>query len=404
MKIALISTPWAPSDSPTIALGALKSVLQQHGHYCKCFYSSNRFYEVATEVLNEGVDYMMEIITMDPGLLIYDWLFSRTAFGPHPKDKHYIDFYLQNYLKDQFVEMREQFEKLMDEIAREPWDEYDYIGFSCTHSQTIPSLALAKCIHREHPEVPLIFGGCAVDAQAAVELAKFSHVSLAIIGEGEKALIDFLENPTDEKVINAPSLTAEEFSNLPVPDYDEFYAEIDSVECSIEGSRGCWYGDKITCSFCGMVPEAKFRPNRNIIDNIKQLANKYNVKRFEFSDLLIPSSFIHTVFPKTQDLNLHFHYNIRADTFSQNHLDKLEVVRKGGTDSFFEGTVPSRLYFASQMVQILWIVAHLVFASRNSICERRVELQGFGCDSKNDSLSLSGNAISSYRTAKSILS
>jgi len=339
MKIALVSTPWAPSESPTISLGLLKATLRQHHHSCRCFYVSNQFYQAASQEMGEDVEFMMELITMDPDLLIYDWLFSRRVFGSHPRDAEYIEEYLaQNSFKNDLIKIRERFESLMDDIADEPWDEYDYIGFSCTHNQTMSSLALAKTISQKHPHLKIIFGGCAIDSKAANELSSQApYVDHFFIGESEKSLIQFLEQPSDAKIIHPQPLTTEELSGLPVPNYDEFYDETGSHDCAVEASRGCWYGDKTICSFCGMVPEARYRPNRNVLDNIQELKEKYDIKFFEFSDLLIPSSYIDSIFPRTVDMGLRFHYNIRVDTVNPNHLDKLRIMRDGGTQSFFVG-------------------------------------------------------------------
>lgn len=313
-NVALISMPWAPLETPSIAIGLLKSILLQNNILCQSFYFSNKFYAIVQESYEGPIEYTVEQISGDTLNRSHEWLFSRKAFG---EDRGKGDFAL-----------RDKFEHLVDCLGLQDWSDYTLIGFSCTFDQTISSLALAKVIKQNFPSIPIAIGGATIDQDLKDEIEKnVPWIDHICVGDGEKAILELVEK---EKCFTS-YLTEEEFNLLPAPNYDEFYNEYtgNTRYCSIESSRGCWYGNRNLCSFCGMVPKPAYRIKRNFVDEIRYMKSRYGVKCVDFSDLVFPAENIETIVGAT-GLDTPFSCNLRSDTIKQNELDKFGELHKAG--------------------------------------------------------------------------
>jgi radical SAM superfamily enzyme YgiQ (UPF0313 family) len=65
----------------------------------------------------------------------------------------------------------------------------------------------------------------------------------------------------DQVLSGGPAGLTENLDSLPIPDYTEYFEEL--KECGLENkfsktvipyesSRGCWWGEKTMCTFCGV--------------------------------------------------------------------------------------------------------------------------------------------------------
>jgi len=185
-NIALICLPWAPPTQPCIALGLLKSVLQASNIPCTCFYLENQFYNLlSVKTETEKYREIMAIATSQDEIL-YDWLFARKAFEVSEFENEYISRYLPD---KKYLELRNKFEKLIDELSTQNWGVYDYLGFTCTFNQIVSSLALSKSIKENYPEVKIMLGGAYFDQENSSEIIKYADwINYIFIGESEKQL------------------------------------------------------------------------------------------------------------------------------------------------------------------------------------------------------------------------
>ncbi len=332
-NIALVSMPWAPYESPSMAIGLLKSVFIEHGYRCQAFYSSIRFYRVLQKHLEGIIERRIDEITASTYSQLNDWLFARKAFGVEG------DGFLETYSEDPvYLKVREDFELIIDEISQQPhWMEFDLIGFTCGFNQTVSSLAIAKAIKRCHPSVSIVFGGRSLDQEISEQIFKnTNYVDAIIVGEAElsfpQAIPGILQG--EVKFISSPPLSTEEYNCQPLPNYDEFFEESNSVCCSMEASRGCWY--KPLCSFCGMVPEGPYRQKKDMLPEIVYLKNRYSITEIQFGDLVFPTAGLR-LFEQTSDLGIDFMYNLRVDSIKPRNIQQLKSMKEGGTKSVFIG-------------------------------------------------------------------
>lgn len=96
------------------------------------------------------------------------------------------------------------------------------------------------------------------------------HLDYVFQGEAEHSLIDFLERdslarPRSSMVVK--STGSPPVADLPTPDYEQYVAQLSEFESlateiaatgywhPIETSRGCWWGERSHCTFCGLNAE-----------------------------------------------------------------------------------------------------------------------------------------------------
>lgn len=350
--------PWDNPEFPSMALGTLKSVLIQNDMQCDCWYFSNQFYSILEKHLNEPAKDIINRITSNAQAHVDDWLFSRSAFNIDKSD--YIEKFIgpNLHLNTQaLLQIRNEFEIVLKDIVNKfNWTTYDYIGLTCTLNQMVSSLAMSRFIKQKHPKVKTMLGGAVLSEENGQEILNSSTwIDWVFIGDGENTLIRAIKDDiTKNHVKNIPGLltrnddttflskkeylTQEEFNNLPFPDHDDFFVSTKNTKCPMETSRGCPHSDKVTCSFCSMAPDAKFRVKKQITDEVLYLKNKYpQIKQFEFMDLNFPVHLRMHEFSKLKHLNLSFVCTTRSDALLPHNINNLKLIKNGGMDGIFMG-------------------------------------------------------------------
>ncbi|MBU0727235.1 radical SAM protein, partial [Patescibacteria group bacterium] len=167
---------------------------------------------------------------------------------------------------------------------------------------------LAKKIKQKNPNIIVVFGGAELFPSFANEIIeKCPFIDHIILGQGEKALLDIVNNATRTKVLD---LSGSEIylDDLLIPHYDTYFNEckkIDSEKKSdfqnvgriipIMGGRGCWWAEKSRCSFCGGCGDDEQknfqRTPADIVREMRILSKRYKSKYFNFIDAIDPSDF-----------------------------------------------------------------------------------------------------------------
>ena len=182
------------------------------------------------------------------------------------------------------------------------------VGFTTTFHQTCASLAVAKRL-KALPNPPVIvFGGANCEGEMGWQmLQSFPWIDYVCAGEGDAAFPDFLEQLLGgEEEPNVPGILrrggglsapepVRDMDSLPVPDYSEYVARVEastirerlSPVLLIETARGCWWGAKQHCTFCGLNGDTMaFRsksPERALAE-FTQLARDYGYRRIDSVD------------------------------------------------------------------------------------------------------------------------
>src|SRR5262249_45819744 len=138
----------------------------------------------------------------------------------------------------------------------------------------------------------------------------------------------------------------EDMDSLAVPDYDDYFARIQSaswthdvdIHLLIETSRGCWWGAKKHCTFCGLngatMAYRSKSPDR-AFQEVTGLVTRDGVNHVECLDNILDNRYITKVFPRIIESNLgiELFYEVKANL----RLDQLQTMRAAGVASIQPG-------------------------------------------------------------------
>jgi ribosomal peptide maturation radical SAM protein 1 len=361
LPTVLVSMPFMQVDRPSIQLGLLAAVGRRCGFPVRTLHANVDF---AARV---GVAHY-RLLSEQCRRLVGDWLFSVEAFGATAPDRDGrlpVEFeeelaYLAGptgTVRDRLLWTREHdVPAFLDAVvADDLWRGVRVVGFSSTFQQNTASIALARRLKQRFPDIVTVFGGANVDGEMGLELMRsVDCVDIAVAGEGDSAFPDLLAalaagtDPADvpgvvtrvgdRVVATPPAPPNERLDDLPVPDYDEFFQRMaanglptDDTWLPFESARGCWWGAKHHCVFCGlngttMRFRAKSAPR--VLDELAAQARRYDNVRFEAVDNILDPGYLTELFPAIAENGSGYRifYEVKANLTRA----QLEVMARGG--------------------------------------------------------------------------
>ena len=362
-KISLVNMPFSDLSIPSIALTQLRwAVRRRFGDSVRVriLYLNLDFAAFLGEQLYRR---LQDSNTTGLG----EWVFRRIAFPEQPENSHqYFKRYpLPGAIKGRLLAKRNGVERfLMSLLHRHRLAEEDLVGFTSMFSQNLPSFAMARMIKSANANALIVMGGANCEAQMGRELARrIESVDFVFSGPGLVSFPQFLERQlsgeADEchriqgvfsrrNADRAPSAIGRE---LPVEkrielDYDSFLADLrrrfrESVEPRLpfETSRGCWWGERAHCTFCGLNGASmayRSMPEKTALEQIQDLIARYSDRcsLFESVDNIMPKSYVDEVFGRLQPPGgVSIFYEVKADLSAQD----LETLAQGGVTKIQPG-------------------------------------------------------------------
>ncbi|MFM8552605.1 MAG: RiPP maturation radical SAM C-methyltransferase, partial [Nitrospiraceae bacterium] len=359
--VALVNMPFGYSTYPSIQLGTLSALLKSQGIGVESHYLNLRF---AHKI---GVP-LYELLCEKRGLF-GEWLFSHLLFRDNPKHADY-----PRTFKPVFEELAREsgqpssfFEELAARGAPQfltwamtaiDWGRYRIVGFTSTFDQNVASLSLAKLIKDLYPDVRIVFGGANFDGEMGLEqLRAFPWIDYVVVGEGEevfpplvKQILEGREEALPKGVAcrRAGQLRFEpnpthftEFQRTGPPDYDDYFRQVAEIggEPSkgldrillYEGSRGCWWGEKHHCTFCGLNAQSmKFRAKApdQVARELDYLSSRYDSARFRLVDNIIDMKYVGDLFGKFAED--HLDLEVFIETKSNLSKKQIRTLAQGG--------------------------------------------------------------------------
>jgi ribosomal peptide maturation radical SAM protein 1 len=351
LPVVLASMPFMVPYRPSIQLGLLKSLTARRGFPVRTMHANLDF------AVRIGLD-LYKLLCEHRGPMVGDWLFSQAAFpdtAPDPDARMLDDLadklsYLgasREELRKKLLQIRDiEVPAYLDALASAfPWEDAAVVGFTSTFQQNAASFALARRLKQRQPRIVTVFGGANFDSEMGPELVRsVDCIDFAVIGEGDHAfplLLDALATGTgldavpglarrlDGQVTMTPGSASARLDELPPPDYDEYFQHAEDlgilpsvghrgVWLPIETARGCWWGAKHHCTFCGLNGTAmSFRsksPERVLAELIQQ-AKRYRSFRFEAVDNIMDMAYLTKLFPVlvANETDYEIFYEVKAN-------------------------------------------------------------------------------------------
>jgi ribosomal peptide maturation radical SAM protein 1 len=344
VDVVLVSMPFAEVQRPSIALGLLRAALPAPEIQSEVVYANFGLAETIGLVAYQA----MQSTPTDH--LLGEWCFAGMLFpGAAANDEEYLDMVLDVRcygFPEELAQRKEQMrwvrqhsvayvERLAGAIvARRP----RIVGCSSVFQQHCASLALLKRIRELSPDTVLLMGGANCEGEMGVEtLRSFPWVDCIVSGEADAIFADLcrilLEHGRDADPASLPEgavaqrrpravpsakLLAgarpprpliRDMDSLPTPDYDHYFETLRSSTLQnmiqpgllAESSRGCWWGEKAHCTFCGLNGEGmtyRSKSPERVLGELSELAQRYGVRGIQFVDNILDMSFFKTVLPK----------------------------------------------------------------------------------------------------------
>jgi ribosomal peptide maturation radical SAM protein 1 len=372
-RVALVSMPFVSVAKPSLQLGLLKSIATAHGFEVTNFELSLDF---ARQI---GVP-AYEALANHRGYLLGDWLFSAAAFGveaPDPHQQFLGDFgskirrELTEFGTDPLGVLRElrccevprYLKRLMNTID---WGKFGVVGFTSTFQQSVASFALAARIKARYAQVCTLFGGANFDGEMGRELVRSVEcIDYAISGEADLAFPEFLEaleggrDPAevagvvcrrgDEVANPGPPRLFTRMDDLPTPDYDDYFERAEAlgllgsgprnrVPIPFESARGCWWGQKHHCTFCGLNADGmafRAKSPERLLSELSELARRYRTFRFEAVDNILSMSYLESFLPRL--VKEDYHYCLFYETKANLRRDQIKLLSEAGVRSIQPG-------------------------------------------------------------------
>lgn len=371
--VVLVSMPFANIFWPSMGLSLLKGALNRQG-----VSSAVRYFGIPF-ARRIGRDFYMAIAEdKRPSVrhLAGEWMFAQAAFDTTAEDdERYITHVLKcrtGWVTDDMpplrpatirglVARRRHVDAFVNEcvddiLAAEP----RLVGFTSVFQQHVASLAVARRLKQRAPHVTVVFGGSNCEGVMGAETVRqFAFVDAAVSGEADLIFPDLVRRVLEGAplsgltgvttrdtvhrafqfgVFNAAP-PVREMDALPYPDFDDFFAAFNATGFSrrwlphifFETSRGCWWGEKQHCTFCGLngqTMEFRSKSAPRALEELLTLAERHPGCDMQVVDNILDMRYFNDLLPAlaAQQPLVNLFYETKANL----KKDQLRMLRAAG--------------------------------------------------------------------------
>jgi ribosomal peptide maturation radical SAM protein 1 len=223
---------------------------------------------------------------------------------------------------------------------------FPVVGCTTTFEQTCASLAILKRVKAQNPATTTILGGANCEGEMADGVLSIgAGVDFVFSGESETAFVSFLRTRSSAAGIAASGTIIhgspnQKLDELAPPSYREYFEQLALILPDIdpqttwvpyESSRGCWWGEKHHCTFCGLNGEGMgFREKSpaTVIRDLSEIAKTYDSRNVLMVDNIMPHSYFNSLLPRAVDElpELCIFYEQKSNL----NLTKMELLRGAG--------------------------------------------------------------------------
>lgn len=335
--VVLVVMPFADLPRPSAALSLLQAILERDGLACKVLYGPLRLARQLGLAEYERLTSQGRVW----GHHGYcELLFSRCLFPEHPVDWAEVTRSLRidrvpglPVSDAEAGAVRQGVERLAREASRHLDEMVEAIlalrprivGCTSSFEQHLASLALLHRLRERAPEVVTMMGGanCEQEMGAATHRL-FPWVDFVVSGEADALIAPLCRGILEGTLAEAPAgvfardlpsaegaarAVFQDLDELPVPEFRDFFAQVEESGLGhlltpglpLETSRGCWWGARSHCTFCGlngmgMAYRAK-SPDR-VLRELDEVAARTGVRRIELVDNILDMRAFDTWLPQ----------------------------------------------------------------------------------------------------------
>lgn len=359
VQVAFAVMPFVALERPSIALGTLSACLRREGITTSTVYGNLAFAEQIGLAAYVGFD------TSDITLQLGEWVFSECAYrveGTSPaalfKALYKTEPPDESHLHG-LVTSRRLARDLIDDVAAEILRLHPVIvGCSSVFQQHCASLALLRRIKELAPDVITMMGGANCEGEMGATTHRLHPwVDFVVSGEADMLLPhlcrDIFEWGPDVPVARlpasvrgpasrmemagpgagtakgaagaAPRAVVHDLDDLPIPAYEDYFEHLSRLgirdyilpALPIETSRGCWWGEKHHCTFCGLNGQGmtfRAKSATRALSEITTLGQTYGLTKFMTVDNILDNKYFDAMLPALAEADHGtFFYEIKAN-------------------------------------------------------------------------------------------
>lgn len=364
MKILFAIPPWHSLDYPCLAAGILHTLTNQsrsewqlQQRYINLEWAE-WLHTTSSGTFNvEDYNLLGENFVFD---LTGEWIFSSALHKANNQSPtKYRPFFGGDNLQFEKICFAYQqapsfIQYIADDIVNQ---DINVLALSSTFTQNIACLALALAVKTRRPDILTVMGGGNCDGSQGIALHRnYHYLDYVVRGEGELAfplLLDYLAAKPDIRRESIPGLCwwqndeqrvneaapAQSMEQVPIPNYLDYFSQIAASPLRpflepvlvMETARGCWWGEKHHCTFCGLNGSSmKFRskPPLQAINELAYLTSEYQTLDIVVADNILDMQYFKTFLPTLakQNWDLRIHYEIKANL----KPEQIELMRQAG--------------------------------------------------------------------------
>ena len=366
--ILLVAMPFTLIRWPSLSLSLLKRILIKNNMACRVIYGNLLYAEQV------GLDAFLFAENGWAQVFLGEWLFHRRLFPETPLS---AKTFLLDYLggkglspekQGRTIQILETLKQRSEDflldlvqtiLARRP----RIVGCSLNVVQLFSSLALFQELKKQDPHILTLAGGPACEGTPGMALHRhFTEIDFLFSGDADESI-----RPVCTALLNegrelepdtappglitpahrrksypspAPRATFDQLDENPLPDYDDFFSTLEHSKTvkerlhpalPFEASRGCWWGERTLCNFCGdcgVYPRYRTRSGKRVLEDLTRLNKRYGVSRFVALDNVVNPDFFQSFFPKLEKQTVEWalFFEIRPSLIKK----EIETMRRAG--------------------------------------------------------------------------
>ena len=334
-QVAFVSMPFTWLPMPAIALATFKTSLAEAGISSHVLHPMFPFFDLLDE---REIDI---ISTWRFASKIGEFAFAHLTDRPSPYSiEEFTDYVWSRVVPEDRIgkedlaavvrKVREAAETVVDATVR----KIQLMGArvvcaSSTYYQQNGTFALFKRLKDADPDIVTIVGG--TNTTGSMGLAALRHypsIDYVSFGEGDETIVEVcrialgqIDAPMpygilgrdDADTEHAPYRQTRDMNSLSLPDYSDYMRELEGYSKEptglqaaymrlvyLEGSRGCWWGERHVCTFCGFNGcENVYREkdSKHFYDEIRAMERLYPGSAIQLSDNILSRKMMKELLP-----------------------------------------------------------------------------------------------------------
>lgn len=349
-EVVLLSPPYGFPPRPSIALSIFKTCLNNAGISSVTLYPMVRMAELL------GLDVVQAIMKIPSRAIGEEYIFSHlTGIKKSDDIEDYIAFFRSERKDIDYISVKETLlkgmkaaEQVTEETAREIVSlSPKVLAVSSVFYQLNAALSIIRRVKELNPDIKVLMGGPNCMGKAGEAILRFSEgVDAVFFGEGDEVFAETIKAlETGDSLpygclrredidgiecgkVDLPFRLTKEMNTVPIPDYSDFFPYLDNMSDEIksgfhndyygsdnepvlliEGSRGCWWGQKHPCTFCALNGVKNIYRQKSSDVIFKEMMTQYerhNITHYEFTDNVIPTQMLEEFLPLLEQSDMKF--------------------------------------------------------------------------------------------------